>query len=868
LVSHILALMKATSAGARFYKTDLHTHTPASKDYVNKGASPEDIVRAAQGAGIEILAITDHNAADWIERVTKAAVGAAVTVIPGAEITTPEGHILALFDPGHDPSRISDLLVEVGIPREKHGKEDAISTSHAEEVIRKIHASSGIAAHANESNGLLKTKGQYKLKLVPMPELAAIELTKQDEIGRFSQGKVSPDYPPKACTYSSDSHDLTEIGRRAMYLKMDGACLRGIRQALLDYRLRVRFPWDYKQSTHPRILSLTVDQGFFEGQRFEFHENLNCLVGGQGTGKSTVVELLRYCFEDVSEVDTIRDDHLGKIQSLLGDGGTVTVEYLDSDGELKIIRREMQPWPTEREVKDPNGNMTSIETSPAFFSQGELLKTAASPLAQLDLLDRRLDLENANREEAEAIDSLRVNAQELIAGTERITRLEAEIKHPETGKTATEARYKQLERHLKEAVLKEFPVWEAEQRYLGALKASIEALPEHFDTAIDDIDLRELEPSPPPDSPNLEQIKRVANLGEKVKDHLKKAKTDFRLVVAELSRAVNEVLATIQPHFEAKKTQHDQALEGLGQGDIRKANAQLRSLGKRLETLRQNEGELIRLNEEVQDLKKARTDLRQKLTNARTERWKKRAGRAQEYQSRLSGVVKVAVVLCGDRTEFEKRIRELSRRGYLKEPEINRLAARLDPQSLGELVLKRDVDGIVKKTGVTEEVARRVVDSILEKGIAEIYELETVDLADQPEVSYAVAQDRWKILRELSTGQKGTVIIELAMVEGSGPLVIDQPEEPLDTQSIYGQVVTTLRKSKEERQFVFTTHNPNVAVGADAELSHILDATADKGAIQSSGAVDHEKTNRLLLVHLEGGQEALDLRVKKYNLGS
>jgi predicted nucleic acid-binding Zn-ribbon protein len=366
----------------------------------------------------------------------------------------------------------------------------------------------------------------------------------------------------------------------------------------------------------------------------------------------------------------------------------------------------------------------------------------------------------------------------------------------------------------------------------------------------------------------LEQIKRVANLGEKVKDHLKKAKTDFRLVVAELSRAVNEVLATIQPHFEAKKTQHDQALEGLGQGDIRKANAQLRSLGKRLETLRQNEGELIRLNEEVQDLKKARTDLRQKLTNARTERWKKRAGRAQEYQSRLSGVVKVAVVLCGDRTEFEKRIRELSRRGYLKEPEINRLAARLDPQSLGELVLKRDVDGIVKKTGVTEEVARRVVDSILEKGIAEIYELETVDLADQPEVSYAVAQDRWKILRELSTGQKGTVIIELAMVEGSGPLVIDQPEEPLDTQSIYGQVVTTLRKSKEERQFVFTTHNPNVAVGADAELSHILDATADKGAIQSSGAVDHEKTNRLLLVHLEGGQEALDLRVKKYNLGS
>ncbi len=47
-------------------------------------------------------------------------------------------------------------------------------------------------------------------------------------------------------------------------------------------------------------------------------------------------------------------------------------------------------------------------------------------------------------------------------------------------------------------------------------------------------------------------------------------------------------------------------------------------------------------------------------------------------------------------------------------------------------------------------------------------------------------------------------------------------------------------------------------------MSHILDAGADKGEVVSSGGVDHLETNRLLLVHLEGGRDALDLRVRKY----
>jgi ABC-type cobalamin/Fe3+-siderophores transport system ATPase subunit len=150
------------------------------------------------------------------------------------------------------------------------------------------------------------------------------------------------------------------------------------------------------------------------------------------------------------------------------------------------------------------------------------------------------------------------------------------------------------------------------------------------------------------------------------------------------------------------------------------------------------------------------------------------------------------------------------------------------------------------------------------KGLAAIFELDGVPLQDRPDISYAVAPDRWKPLPELSTGQKGTVIISLALVDGTGPLVVDHPEEPLDTKSVYSHVVNALRDTKERRQFIFTTHNPNIAVGADADLSHILGATADKGTIESRGSTDHKETNKRLLLHLEGGPEALQRRIQKY----
>lgn len=77
--------------GLQFYKLDLHTHTPASKCYLDKTHTPEQIIQAALDQGLTDIAITDHNTADWIDRVKTTTHETSLVVFPGVEISTNEG---------------------------------------------------------------------------------------------------------------------------------------------------------------------------------------------------------------------------------------------------------------------------------------------------------------------------------------------------------------------------------------------------------------------------------------------------------------------------------------------------------------------------------------------------------------------------------------------------------------------------------------------------------------------------------------------------------------------------------------------------------------------------------------------------------
>ena len=151
-------------------------------------------------------------------------------------------------------------------------------------------------------------------------------------------------------------------------------------------------------------------------------------------------------------------------------------------------------------------------------------------------------------------------------------------------------------------------------------------------------------------------------------------------------------------------------------------------------------------------------------------------------------------------------------------------------------------------------------------------ELECVAYDDLPQITVTKLIDeagtkkpKIKRLSQLSLGQQQSVLLGILLLSDSNrPLLIDQPEDNLDSEFIYKTIVSTLRRIKERRQVIIVTHNPNIAVLGDAEQIIPLKSTSSKSMVFSSGSVDNDDTVKLCCQLLEGGESAFRQRTRIY----
>lgn len=123
-------------------------------------------------------------------------------------------------------------------------------------------------------------------------------------------------------------------------------------------------------------------------------------------------------------------------------------------------------------------------------------------------------------------------------------------------------------------------------------------------------------------------------------------------------------------------------------------------------------------------------------------------------------------------------------------------------------------------------------------------------------------------LEELSPGERGIVLLifYLALSKESKPIIIDQPEDNLDNQSVYSKLVPCICRAKQKRQVIIVTHNPNIAVACDAEQIIYCEKKADASQIRyESGAIENPAIRNHVVDVLEGTMPAFDLRRLKYN---
>jgi hypothetical protein len=186
---------------------------------------------------------------------------------------------------------------------------------------------------------------------------------------------------------------------------------------------------------------------------------------------------------------------------------------------------------------------------------------------------------------------------------------------------------------------------------------------------------------------------------------------------------------------------------------------------------------------------------------------------------------------------------------------------------LAELLRNKDSESLKKRWNVTPSVANALMELSYEK----ILKLEEIIIPPQLSIELNVSHTKvpkYKKLKDLSKGQQCTAILHLLLLENNDPLIVDQPEDNLDNAFVADRIVSTLRKDKLNRQFIFATHNANIPVFGDAEWIGVFTADNQNGQIESShqGAIDLPTIKVLATNILEGGREAFLQRKEKYGI--
>jgi len=873
--------------GARFYRCAMQINPFSYLSRYSKQTSFKTeaeynaaIIAACHEAEIEVIGVTDHYRVQESMSLVQAARAAGIFAFSGFEAVTKDGiHFLCLFDPDKD-STLERFIGECGI---RDSKQDSPTGNlDSEEFLKcaKDWGAACIAAHVMADQGglLKKLSGQTRINVWKSEFLLACAISgptasAPDSIRQILENQGGEYYRPRpvavlnACDVNSPE-DLKKDGA-SCFIKMSQVSVEALRQAFLDPDSRIRLNSDPAPEPHAEFVAMSWEGGFLDGTSVHFNGNLNVLVGGRGTGKSTMLESVRYTLGLEPLGEEARRAHEGFVRYVLGSGTKISLlvrSHKPSARSYTIERSIPNPPVVKNEAGEvltlsPKDVMPGVEV----FGQHEISELAKSPEKRTLLLERFLDRDPSLSGRKSKL------KLELERSRSRIVDVRREVKALDErlaalpGLEETQKRFKEagLEERLKEKslVIREEGVFASFGQRLDPIRTLyadlVEALP--LDTAF-------VSPKALEGLPNALILSELGAILGTLSGKLKTIADQLAKALAEADGALGDTKARWEEKRKVIEQTYEKLLRELQKSKI--DGAEFIRLRKQIEELRPMRERKDVLARDLVTNETHRRNLLAEWEDVKGKEYREFQTAAKKVSRKLGNRVRVEVTMAGNREPLERLLREIG--GNLSAA-LDRLRS-LEQVSLPELAqrCREGRDALIKHYGLPSGSAERIAQADLDL----FMRIEELDLPATTKIELNTAPDgepaTWQTLESLSTGQKATAVLLLLLLESEAPLVVDQPEDDLDNRFITEGVVPIMRREKRQRQFVFSTHNANIPVLGDAELILGLAASGEgseghaKISPEHMGSIDARPVRELVEEILEGGKAAFEMRRSKY----
>ncbi|EAE5028599.1 hypothetical protein E1Y32_13730 [Listeria monocytogenes] len=648
----------------------------------------------------------------------------------------------------------------------------------------------------------------------------------------------------------SDCKSIDEIGKgdKKCYVKIGDSNFDSVALAFKDFKNRISL--EKSTSSHGFIRSVEFLGGKLDGKKIYLSPELNCLIGIRGSGKSSIIEAIRYAL-DIPPSNSDNDYKREVVKNLLGSDGQVILELQDNYGNLYRIKRILgeDPHVTDMDDKGVGAKIGSILSAPLYFGQKDL--SAMDNGFELTLLDKIVGEVSGNFEtqisniEERILSKMKgfINLENKINNGGELEKDLSDIKHKIKifeEKGLSDKLSKQVNFQQDKATIDNVNTLVG--KYIQALQNIISS--EELSMLI------KLEKSNSQEVPELFEklrieIKKVTSTKNKIEEIIQEVK-DSKSKLVEFSNEMNNTITSLEEEFAEIKREID--IPNLNPDDFSALKLRETKIEEAIEKIDQQENEKNKLVVELNELVQERNDTLLK----ELEIYKNEINRINQSQTSL----KLHITFKGDKKEFLTQLKDSFKGTSVSTSSYEQITGKFpDFTSLVIDILLKD----------SEKISQILPDTHLTKVKQRVREEYSSYLKHKTPNNITINY-HGKPITNHSIGQRASALVLFILSQKNNNLImIDQPEDDLDNQVIYNEIIKEIKSRKPDVQFIFATHNANIPVLGDSEQI-ISVSYDDEGITTDTGSIDSKLIQNKIVDIMEGGHEAFNRRTEIYNL--